>query len=60
VGECVLGGREVFTRSARMDWVCWEAVEQRTKMACLGFSMALGARLSSKRFIRAFLGFLHC
>jgi len=59
--ESCRGGEEGgATRSARIDCVCCEAVEARTKMACLGFSTALGARFSSNRFVRAFLGFLCC
>jgi hypothetical protein len=53
-----VGAKEGLTRSERMDWVCWEAVVERTKTACLGFSTTLGARFSSSRFVRAFLGFL--
>jgi len=41
-----------------MAWVCEAAVEDRTKTACLGFSMSLEARFSSSRFVLAFLGFL--
>ena len=59
-GELSWRGGGGATRSARIDCVCCEAVEARTKMACLGFSTALGARFSSNRFVRAFLGFLCC
>jgi len=50
-------GGEV-TKSARMAWVCAEAVDDRTKTACLGFSKSLGARFSSSLFDLAFFGFL--
>jgi len=46
------------TRSVRIDWVFWEAVEARMNKACLGFSTSLGARLSKSRFVRAVVGFL--
>jgi hypothetical protein len=41
-----------------MDWVMADAVEPRTKTACLGFSTTFGDRFSRRRFVRAFLGFL--
>ena len=41
-----------------MDRVWAEAVEERTKTACLGFSMSLGARFSNSHFVLAFFGFL--